>query len=361
MNFSKKRIFSAVVAIILCFLGISLSCTNLEAASLQRPLHAVRIKDSPQANIESQNQTLNTRPVIADFHQNDTHHWTYYLQSCHFAGRLGNLMFHYASLLGIANATGMTPYINASKLKAQEFQDIFELTPGVIVVPQVHKKRNTTEKFLKERSPTAFSSYLMQRRERHIWLYGFLQSYKYFDHIKHKIRREFMFKKDIQEKAKASLKHTLGLLAGNVGHEEDMTLIGVHARRSDVTRKKAIEYGYNTPEEDYYHQAMDYFRRKYPDAVFVIASDDREWAAAHVQRNRTDAVLIADDNPPPVDMATLSFCNHSIISIGTYGWWAAWLAGGDTVYFSKTSIPNSTMSKRFSAADFYLPEWVGIP
>ncbi len=360
MNFSKKKTVY-VLASILGFFGFFLSRTNPESASLQRPLDSVRIKDSPRANIENQNQTLNTRPVIADFRQNDTDESTYYLQSCHFVGRLGNLMFHYASLLGIANATGMTAYINASKREAQEFQGIFELTPGVIVGPQVHKKKNAREKFLKERSASVFSPELMQQRDKHIWLYAYLESYKYFDNIKNKIRREFTFKKDIQEKAKASLKHTLDLLRGNVSHEEGMTLIGVHARRSDMTGRKAREYGHNTPGEDYYHQAMDYFRRKYPDAVYVIASDDREWAAAHVQGNRTDAVVIADDNQPPVDMATLSLCNHSIISVGTFGWWAAWLAGGDTVYFSKYSIPNSTMSNRFSAADFFPPDWVGIP
>jgi galactoside 2-L-fucosyltransferase 1/2 len=29
----------------------------------------------------------------------------------------------------------------------------------------------------------------------------------------------------------------------------------------------------------------------------------------------------------------LSMCNHTIITVGSFGWWSAWLANGTTVYF----------------------------
>ncbi|RXG52739.1 Galactoside 2-alpha-L-fucosyltransferase 1 [Armadillidium vulgare] len=39
-------------------------------------------------------------------------------------------------------------------------------------------------------------------------------------------------------------------------------------------------------------------------------------------------------------MAILSFCNHSIFTIGSYGFWASYLAGGEVLYADvKTEIP----------------------
>jgi hypothetical protein len=49
-----------------------------------------------------------------------------------------------------------------------------------------------------------------------------------------------------------------------------------------------------------------------------------------------DIVFI--DNSPGTDFAILAGCDHMIMSIGTFGWWIAWLGahqrGGDVLYFA---------------------------
>ena len=50
----------------------------------------------------------------------------------------------------------------------------------------------------------------------------------------------------------------------------------------------------------------------------------------------------------------LATCNHSIITIGTFGWWAAWLAGGRVVYYG-----DFVNSKR-SILDHYPHDWISM-
>jgi galactoside 2-L-fucosyltransferase 1/2 len=60
------------------------------------------------------------------------------------------------------------------------------------------------------------------------------------------------------------------------------------------------------------------------------------------------------------DMAILSKCNHTIMTVGTFGWWAGFLAGGITVYFKDFPAVGSELSLGFDAGDYFLPEWVGL-
>ncbi|KAH3835789.1 hypothetical protein DPMN_109153 [Dreissena polymorpha] len=64
--------------------------------------------------------------------------------------------------------------------------------------------------------------------------------------------------------------------------------------------------------------ARPFFNRAERYSQFQLASNN--WKVAFLEGN-SDAV----------DMAVLSLCDHTIVSTGTFGWWAAWLAGGTTI------------------------------
>jgi len=59
-------------------------------------------------------------------------------------------------------------------------------------------------------------------------------------------------------------------------------------------------------------------------------------------------------------MAIASLCNHAILTIGTYGWWAAWFANGFTITQQRLPVPGSALSKRLRRSDHYKPEWIGL-
>ena len=69
-----------------------------------------------------------------------------------------------------------------------------------------------------------------------------------------------------------------------------------------------------------------------------------------------------ENSPMEVDLAVLSRCNHTIMTVGTFGWWAAWLASGQVVYYANFPRPNSPLATEFSKskADYFPPNWVGL-
>ncbi|VDK75016.1 unnamed protein product [Gongylonema pulchrum] len=60
------------------------------------------------------------------------------------------------------------------------------------------------------------------------------------------------------------------------------------------------------------------------------------------------------------DMATLSRCNHTIMTTGTFSWWAAYLTAGDVVYYKDWPRPNSELDKQMFKQDYFLKNWLPL-
>eukprot|EP00095_Tigriopus_kingsejongensis_P011073 maker-scaffold23_size669530-snap-gene-5.22 protein:Tk11073 transcript:maker-scaffold23_size669530-snap-gene-5.22-mRNA-1 annotation:"hypothetical protein DAPPUDRAFT_307215" len=110
---------------------------------------------------------------------------------------------------------------------------------------------------------------------------------------------------------------------------------GVHARRTDYTEYIAKHKGSPVSKKFFIH-AMDILRKKMgPSIVFVAVSDDVSWIKEHFKK--LPDVYYADDldygdiDPVSFDFSVLSSCNHSIYSYGTFGFFSAFLAGGQTI------------------------------
>ena len=130
-----------------------------------------------------------------------------------------------------------------------------------------------------------FKPSLMELPKKNSTVYGYLVSYKYFNHINDVIRSEFTFKPKIIEVAFNISKTLQHNISGRV------ILIGVHMRRGDMLLSGSRKFGYKTPSKEYYQKAMDIMRNKYnklkshgssSSALFLVASDDLPWARDHV-------------------------------------------------------------------------------
>ncbi|KAG8180243.1 hypothetical protein JTE90_017644 [Oedothorax gibbosus] len=54
-------------------------------------------------------------------------------------------------------------------------------------------------------------------------------------------------------------------------------------------------------------------------------------------------------------------CNHTLMTYGTFGFWGAYLAGGDVVYLDKFLLTNTTFAKEsFIFEKMYPARWIGI-
>jgi len=56
----------------------------------------------------------------------------------------------------------------------------------------------------------------------------------------------------------------------------------------------------------------------------------------------------------------LSACNDVIMSTGTYGWWAGWLAAGKTVYYRRWPRRGSPLDAAFNRRDFFPSHWIAL-
>ena len=102
-------------------------------------------------------------------------------------------------------------------------------------------------------------------------------------------------------------------------------------RRTDYGPWLAKFVGGRLVDLDYLQRALTLMRRHHRGALFVVTSDDPDWCRRHLLA--PDVVLAGDgvQAKPGYDLALLAACNHTVLTHGTFGFWAAYLAGGDVV------------------------------
>ncbi|XP_063597384.1 galactoside alpha-(1,2)-fucosyltransferase 2-like [Penaeus indicus] len=107
--------------------------------------------------------------------------------------------------------------------------------------------------------------------------------------------------------------------------------VGFHIRRTDYVKHAKKMFGAKLPEEKYFKRALNYYRKRFPNkVVFIAASDDMVFIQSRLKSEKD--VYYAPGKSPSFDMALLSSCNHSIVTMGSFGFWTGYLAGGEVVY-----------------------------
>jgi galactoside 2-L-fucosyltransferase 1/2 len=269
-------------------------------------------------------------------------------------GRIGNLMFAYASLIGIARKLNRTVVID----KENPLRLFFKLTAEPIDTKRVNL--SSWEKFEPFYS-AAFERRIFQIPCRdNLLLSGYFQSWKYFEDIQKTIRKEFTFKDLIRQKATEFLQNSIKDSYGPNITREDVVIIGIHVRRSDMTDYESRQRGYIVASKEYIKAAMAYMQVQYKRIVFVICSDDLFWVRQNV---KSDAypVVYAENFHAILDLAILTLCDHTIMTVGSFGWWGAYLAGGKTVYVNDFPRKYSALDNEYSVKDYFYPGWRGLP
>lgn len=270
-------------------------------------------------------------------------------------GRFGNHLFQYASLYGLARATNRVPVLpTGTEIPEMFIKSRFSIQEGSAPhdIVTVH-----------ETNSGIYSPSLYNLPPQDVLVCCYLQSWKYFNNYKTMIKHLFRFKREIRDRASEYLQNAkMTYFKKNPDfykgqYTPALTYIGVHVRRGDYMLKEHLQRGYKPAPLSYIFRAMQYYRNKYSNCVFVVSSDDLSWCTQHI--NTSDVTFVSGPDQG-VDLATLSACNHTIMTVGTYGWWAGWLAGGEVVYYKDWIIPGSEIESSYSPQDYFLPEWKGI-
>lgn len=269
-------------------------------------------------------------------------------------GRLGNWMFQYASTYGIALQNGYQCVLSRNN----QLRGIFS---GIDAVAIDSPKMEKLVKF--EDGQKTFSPELMNHSEaRNLGLCCYLQSWRYFDGYENEIRKQFKFKEDISHKVQDILKSFKAAYMQQKVLQDiiPITFIGIHVRRGDFLIKSRLSKGYKVASKEYIIRAMDYYKAKFRNILFVMASDDLRWCHHNFQNAvKTSEIFLSPGLESYEDLCLLSLCNHSIITTGSFGWWSGWLTGGSVVYYSQRP-PNKHSAEYQNQYNRYPPTWVPI-
>lgn len=266
-------------------------------------------------------------------------------------GRLGNQMCTYATLIGISALNHRQRIVPLSC-------NVKHLT-GIFVGPS--RLQSINEIMYTKLNPWKLVSYLRPEDAAIPRNCNFLEGYKYpcsytfFDHARDEVRRHFQFEEHL-------VRHAQDVLhKANVQGQNNVTFVGVHVRRGDYMKGWLQVYDGVPVNEAFFREAVRYFRDKYGEKViFVAISDDRLWCIKHLS-SQFGMYVPADAPSPAHDLALLAHCNHSVLSYGTFGFWGAYLAGGEVLYFDKFLRPNTTFTReKFIFEKMYPPRWKGI-
>lgn len=247
-------------------------------------------------------------------------------------GRLGNQMFQYAGLRGIAAHRGFDFAIPPSDFK-DEWNDhqLFEAFKLVgltniqeIPGPYVQEQTFHFDKKLFDNMPDGHN------------VYGYLQSTKWFEHIEKEIREDFQFKNDIHKPC-----HDM------ISSVEDP--IALHVRRGDY-----ITNCDNHPpcSKDYYDSALSRFDS---DRSVIVFSDDPKWCGETFQEDR---FLISEGGDNLADLCMMSMCTDFIIANSSFSWWGSWLSENPN---KKIVAPSKWFgtgyTKNHITTDLYCDNW----
>ncbi|KAK6635938.1 hypothetical protein RUM44_001192 [Polyplax serrata] len=250
-------------------------------------------------------------------------------------GRLGNQMWEYASVWAVARRTGLEPFVPGCLLRALEevFSDLTVSNLGYIshcridwqdVVPSPDQWTRLNQSIVLPRFVVLPETVLT-------WIGD--------------IRQEFRFKRTLADNADKILQEV-------AQNRLNLTYVGVHVRRTDYIYYLWRTRHASAADIEFFSQAMNYFRSKYRNTVFIVVSDDPDWCKSNLGGPEDDVYVasIPGITGPGQDIATMSACNHSIIDYGTFGVWGAILAGGETLVY------NMSRHSSIRVAEL-LPQW----
>jgi len=207
-------------------------------------------------------------------------------------GRLGNQMFQYASLKGIARQNGYSFCIpKSAEVNAYYDHMLFKF----FVMNGVSTAYGSGE-MVEEQRGFRFDPNLFYACRDNVDIKGYLQSYRYFTHIRDEILSDFTFKKQY-----------------NIEKEYD---VAIHVRRGDYVQKTEF---HGLCSEKYYRDAMSLFP---DDTRFVVLSDDIEWCTA--QKFFSNCQFNLNDYDEDLYIMTNAPMGN-IISNSSFSWWGAWL------------------------------------
>lgn len=236
-------------------------------------------------------------------------------------GRLGNQMFQYAALRGIAAKRGYDWCIPPDTYDHKDNYGLFETFEMINV-----KESNigfVSGDYIQENNH-CFIPEFFDECPNNVSLDGYFQTEKYFTHIEKEIREDFTFRKDYL----LPCQEYIGSLSNHP--------IFLHIRRTDAIGRE--QYHPILPIK-FFEDALKQFAE---DTLCFVFTDDMEWCKSQ-ELFKQERFLFNEKNErysyknidgtgklqntllPQIDLCLMSLCSGGIIANSSFSWWGAWL------------------------------------
>lgn len=256
-------------------------------------------------------------------------------------GRLGNQMFQYSALKGIARYHNYEFCIPPFEMFGEIDTPVKNSDANLYSFSNI--KQNiikTTDYITSAESSFRFDSDLFFNCKDSTNLYGYFQTEKYFKHIENEIRDDFQFNKSTSRMIDSYIQ-------GMYGKSE---LISLHIRRGDYIK----DSNFISLDLEYYQRALKLLNLNLPTIVF---SDDPEWCEKQ-SIFADERFKILKTNNTMTDLCFMSKCHYHIIANSSYSWWGAWLSNSKMVIAPQKWFSGSLSD--WDTSDLYCPEWATI-
>jgi hypothetical protein len=269
-------------------------------------------------------------------------------------GRLGNQMFQYAALRGIAKNRGFDWLIprpdsygdsNYGLFDCFKMESVQESNFGILNAPSI-----STGEF-------HFVQEFFDKCPDNVNLHDYFTSEKYFLNVEDIIRKDYIFKDEILEPCKEII-------------DEIENPIFLHVRRGDYLVKPEA---HPACPIGYYEKALTHFDEN---STVLVFSDDIEWCGEQelFQGDRFMLSEYTEKYPqtcdtlqgrqqaliPYFDLCMMSLCGGGISANSTMSWWGAWLIENPTQPIVAPNPWFGSMYNHYNMKDLLPENWVEV-
>ncbi|HRP02722.1 MAG TPA: alpha-1,2-fucosyltransferase [Candidatus Kapabacteria bacterium] len=149
-------------------------------------------------------------------------------------------------------------------------------------------------------------------------LEGYWQKYEYFKDIEKIIRAEFKLKDKPSDK-----------IIEIENYIEGRNAVAIQIRKTDYLSITSNRIMFAELKQDYFEAAYNLIKSKVEKPLFLIFSDDNEWARQNLQFIKDEMLIIEEEwkgDKFQYSTYLMNKCKNHIISNSSFGWWGAFLA-----------------------------------
>lgn len=253
-------------------------------------------------------------------------------------GRLGNQMFQYAALKGIAANRGYNICIPLSKNKNEWTNHQLNSAFKMSTLNQLNYQYIDPDRPTVIESGFSFDKKLFNECPDWVSLQGFFQSEKYFKNIRDQLLIDFQFHDNILESAKQLISNWKNPVA-------------LHVRRTDYITNP----NHTLLNLDYYKKSLNYFD---DDCEIIIFSDDSKWCLEQ-EIFDSDRFLVSESNNNYFDLCLMTLCSGHIIANSSFSWWGAWLSDNQKVIAPSDWFKGSS-NEHLDTKDLIPENWIVV-